>query len=167
MTDGYRPTARFHDLDVGPDHLQSLMPFDGVAMSWRRGPDDTAYFFFSVPPQVMWLPPDDFDWSRVDARRVRENAAGRRWLDVGVLVVCRRFVGEEIGPGSTKMAVNLAVIIDDRLGDLDTVDFGMVEMIAVCHLTMQPRADPEVERPAGPARAEQPPPKRGLFRRNG
>jgi predicted anti-sigma-YlaC factor YlaD len=137
-----RPIATVHDLDVGPDYLAAVMPFDTQMLTWRVGPDQMTYFFLATPEQVRWLPPDDFDWAHVAPHRIAPAAAGRRWLRASVLLASARFVGQAIGPRSERLAVNLGVVTDERLAGLDTVDFTMTAFVAVAHLTVHDAAAP-------------------------
>jgi hypothetical protein len=142
----------FDRMDHGPSSWR--LPFSGRLLASRRGPDGRDYTFFADVSDLTWSPPADFDWSRVVPGRVLEDEGGRRRLVVGVFVVVPVVAGDTIGPASKQLPVRIALVIDDRLGDLTGVDFSMLQEVAVVQLTMH---DPLEKAFTAPSAATPPP----------
>ncbi len=56
-----------------------------------------------------------------------QDRKGRTMVRVHALLLCARFVGQQLHPGMTDLAVNLAYVIDNSLARDAEVDFAKIE----------------------------------------
>jgi hypothetical protein len=107
---------------------------------------------------VHFYPPERFDVGRVpDDRRVPDGK-GRPMVRVDALVVCSRFVGQQLHPGMKDLPVNVAYVIDESALTDPSLDFGKIEYAAIGSLTegrMERGPDPESARDPEPAPARE------------
>jgi hypothetical protein len=76
---------------------------------------------------VHFYPRDGFDLTRVEPEQQVQDRKGRAMVRVHALLLCARFVGQQLHPGMTDLAVNLAYVIDNSLARDAEVDFAKIE----------------------------------------
>ena len=90
----------------------------------RTAPD---YSLFVLERPVHFYPRDGFDLDRVEPEQQVQDRKGRTMVRVHALLLCARFVGQQLHPGMTDLAVNLAYVIDNSLARDAEVDFAKIE----------------------------------------
>ncbi len=84
---------------------------------------------------LHFYPAPGFDVGRVEAEQRVEDRKGRPMVRVHALLVCARFVGQQLHPGMRDLAVNIAYVIDNSLARDAVVDFAKIEVAAVGFLS--------------------------------
>ncbi len=91
------------------------------------GSDRPDYSLFVLERPVHFYPRDGFDLDRVVPEQQVPDRKGRTMVRVHALLLCARFVGQQLHPGMTDLAVNLAYVIDNSLARDAEVDFAKIE----------------------------------------
>ena len=91
------------------------------------GSDRPDYSLFVLERPVHFYPRDGFDLGRVEPQQQVQDRKGRTMVRVHALLLCARFVGQQLHPGMTDLAVNLAYVIDNSLARDAEVDFAKIE----------------------------------------
>jgi hypothetical protein len=84
---------------------------------------------------LHFYPGDSFDTGRASAEQRVEDRKGRPMVRVDALLLCARYVGQQLHPGMRDLAVNLAYVIDQSLAHDTAVDFGKIEFAAIGYLS--------------------------------
>src|SRR6478672_3612094 len=106
----YGPLVSVTRFDTAPPELEWQLPLNGELYRVVPGSDRPDYSLFVLERPVHFYPRDGFDLVRVHA-----------------LLLCARFVGQQLHPGMTDLAVNLAYVIDNSLARDAQVDFAKIE----------------------------------------
>jgi hypothetical protein len=150
------PTGRFGPLvaltsfDEAPVELSWQTPVNGELYRLVPGPDRPDYSIMVLERPVHFYPAERFDVGRVPAERRVPDRKGRPMVRVDALVVCSRFVGQQLHPGMKDLPVNVAYVIDESALTDQALDFGKIEYAAIGSLT-----EGRVERELEPEAAEQ------------
>ncbi len=131
----YGPLVRIGRLDAAPDELEWQLPLDGELYRLLPGPDRPDYSVVLLERPLHFYPEPDLDLARVAANQRVEDRKGRRMVRVDAVLVCARFVGQQLHPGMVDLAVNIAHVIDNAQIREETVDFGKISFAAVGYLT--------------------------------
>ena len=91
------------------------------------GSDRPDYSLLVLDRPLHFYPREGFDLGRVEAGQQVQDRKGRTMVRVHALLLCARFVGQQLHPGMTDLAVNLAYVIDNTLARDAEVDFGKIE----------------------------------------
>jgi hypothetical protein len=114
------------------------------------GSDRPDYSLFVLERPLHFYPAEGFDLGRVDAQQRVQDRKGRTMVRVHAMLLCARFVGQQLHPGMRDLAVNLAYVIDNSLARDPEVDFGKIEFAATGFLSEGHTARPDVEGGAEP-----------------
>ncbi|MBB2986907.1 hypothetical protein [Terracoccus luteus] len=130
-TGRYGPRVRVTELDQAPQELTWQLPLQGELYRLMPGPDRPDYSLMVLERPLHFYPADTFDRGRVPAEQLVEDRRGRPMVRVHALLLCARFVGQQLHPGMSDLAVNIAYVIDPSLAQDDSVDFAKIEYAAV------------------------------------
>jgi hypothetical protein len=131
----YGPQVSITRFDTAPRELEWQLPLDGELYRLIPGPDRPDYSLLVLERPLHFYPAPDFDQDRVEADQRVEDRKGRPMVRVHALLVCARFVGQQLGPGMRDLAVNIAYVIDNSLARDAVVDFSKIEVAAVGFLS--------------------------------
>ena len=142
-TGRYGPLVSVTGFDLAPPELEWQLPLNGELYRLMPGSDRPDYSLLVLERPVHFYPKDGFDLGRVEPEQRVQDRRGRQMVRVHALLLCARFVGQQLHPGMKDLAVNLAYVIDNSLARDAVVDFGKIEFAAVGFLSEghQPRPD--------------------------
>lgn len=149
----YGPLVAITSFDEAPIELTWQTPMNGELYRLMPGPDRPDYSVMVLERPIHFYPSERFDVGRVPAPRQVPDRKGRPMVRVDALVVCARFVGQQLHAGMRDLAVNIAYVIDDSLLGDPSLDLAKIEYAAIGFLT-EGRLDPAV--PPAPAPAPEP-----------
>jgi hypothetical protein len=140
-TGRYGPLVSVTGFDVAPPELEWQLPLNGELYRLMPGSDRPDYSLLVLERPVHFYPKEGFDLGRVEPEQRVQDRRGRQMVRVHALLLCARFVGQQLHPGMKDLAVNLAYVIDNSLARDAVVDFGKIEFAAVGFLSEghQPR----------------------------
>jgi hypothetical protein len=127
----YGPQVSITRFDTAPRELEWQLPLDGELYRLIPGPDRPDYSLLVLERPLHFYPAPGFDIGRVEADQRVEDRKGRPMVRVHALLVCARFVGQQLQPGMHDLAVNIAYVIDNSLARDALVDFSKIEVAAV------------------------------------
>jgi hypothetical protein len=153
-TDASSPSGRYGPLvcvtrfDTAPAELEWQLPLNGELYRLMPGADRPDYSLLVLERPLHFYPREGFDLRRVEAEQQVQDRKGRTMVRVHALLLCARFVGQQLHPGMTDLAVNLAYVIDNSLARDAEVDFAKIEFAAIGFLSegRAPRAATEPAR---------------------
>lgn len=131
----YGPLVSVTRFDVAPPELEWQLPLNGELYRLMPGSDRPDYSLFVLERPLHFYPAEGFDLGRVDAEQRVQDRKGRTMVRVHAMLLCARFVGQQLHPGMTDLAVNLAYVIDNSLARDPEVDFGKIEFAATGFLS--------------------------------
>jgi hypothetical protein len=99
------------------------------------GSDRPDYSLLVLERPVHFYPAEGFDLGRVEPEQRVQDRRGRRMVRVHAMLLCARFVGQQLHSGMRDLAVNLAYVIDNSLARDAVVDFAKIEFAAVGFLS--------------------------------
>ncbi|WP_344939930.1 hypothetical protein [Terrabacter ginsenosidimutans] len=140
-TDASSPMGRYGPLvtvtrfDTAPPELEWQLPLNGELYRLIPGADRPDYSLLVLDRPLHFYPRDGFDLSRVEADQHVQDRKGRTMVRVHALLLCARFVGQQLHPGMTDLSVNLAYVIDNSLARDAEVDFGKIEFAGIGFLS--------------------------------
>jgi hypothetical protein len=153
----YGPLVSVTSFDEAPVELTWQTPVNGELYRLVPGPDRPDYSVMVLERPIHFYPPETFDSGRVpDERRVPDRK-GRPMVRVDALVVCSRFVGQQLHPGMQDLPVNIAYVIDEGVLTEPSLDFAKIEYAAIGLLT-EGRVEREPEPTGAPASPPAAPP---------
>ena len=131
----YGPLVRISRFDTAPDELEWQLPLDGELYRLLPGPDRPDYSVVLLERPLHFYPEPALDLARVPADQQVEDRKGRRMVRVDAVLVCARFVGQQLHPGMVDLPVNVAHVLDNALVREDAVDFAKISFAAVGYLS--------------------------------
>ena len=131
----YGPQVSITRFDTAPRELEWQLPLDGELYRLIPGPDRPDYSLLVLERPLHFYPAPGFDLGRVDDEQKVDDRKGRPMVRVHALLVCARFVGQQLHPGMRDLAVNIAYVIDNSLARDAVVDFSKIEVAAVGFLS--------------------------------
>lgn len=131
----YGPKVRITGFDRAPDELTWQLPVRGELYRVMAGPDRPDYSMMLLERPLLFYPSDTFDLTRTGADRLVADRQGRRMVQVHALVLCARFVGQQLHPGMVDLPVNVAYVIDQSVARDATLDLAKIEYAAVGFLS--------------------------------
>ena len=131
----YGPQVAVTRFDTAPRELEWQLPLEGELYRLIPGPDRPDYSLLVLERPLHFYPAPGFDLGRVDAEQRVEDRKGRPMVRVHALLVCARFVGQQLHPGMRDLPVNIAYVIDNSLARDAVVDFAKIEVAAVGFLS--------------------------------
>jgi hypothetical protein len=140
-TNASTPTGRYGPLvsvtrfDTAPPELEWQLPLNGELYRLMPGADRPDYSLLVLERPLHFYPAAGFDLGRVEPDQRVEDRKGRTMVRVHALLLCARYVGQQLHPGMTDLAVNLAYVIDNSLARDAEVDFGKIEVAATGFLS--------------------------------
>src|SRR6478609_2125628 len=159
-TDASSPMGRYGPLvtvtrfDTAPPELEWQLPLNGELYRLIPGSDRPDYSLLVLDRPLHFYPRDGFDLARVETDQQVQDRKGRTMVRVHALLLCARFVGQQLHPGMTDLSVNLAYVIDNSLARDAEVDFAKIEFAAIGFLSEGhaplATAEPATEAPATP-----------------
>ncbi|GGM93276.1 hypothetical protein GCM10009721_19070 [Terrabacter tumescens] len=157
----YGPLVCVTHFDTAAPELEWQLPLNGELYRLIPGSDRPDYSLLVLDRPLHFYPGEGFDLGRVEADQQVQDRKGRTMVRVHALLLCARFVGQQLHPGMTDLAVNLAYVIDNSLARDAEVDFGKIEFAGIGFLSEghAPRADAAPAAPSGqPSAATEPEP---------
>jgi len=161
-TGRYGPLVSVTGFDAAPPELEWQLPLNGELYRLMPGSDRPDYSLFVLERPLHFYPPEGLDLERVEAGQLVQDRKGRTMVRAQAMLLCARFVGQQLHPGMKDLAVNLAYVIDNSLARDAEVDFGKIQFAAIGVLSEghAPRAggEPVAPSPGEPstASAEEP-----------
>jgi len=157
-----RPAGRYGPLvcitrfDTAAPELEWQLPLNGELYRLMPGSDRPDYSLLVLERPLHFYPADGFDLRRLENEQQVQDRKGRTMARVHALLLCARFVGEQLHPGMKDLAVNFAYVIDNSLARDPEVDFAKIEFAGTGFLSegYAPRPSEQTQ-PAAP-RADQP-----------
>jgi hypothetical protein len=131
----YGPRVSITRFDTAPRELEWQLPLDGELYRLIPGPDRPDYSLLVLERPLHFYPAPGFDVGRVDDEQKVDDRKGRPMVRVHALLVCARFVGQQLQPGMRDLAVNIAYVIDNSLARDAVVDFSKIEVAAIGFLS--------------------------------
>jgi hypothetical protein len=150
-TGRYGPLVSVTRFDTAPPELEWQLPLNGELYRLVPGSDRPDYSLFVLERPLHFYPREGFDLGRVEQEQRVQDRKGRQMVRVHALLLCARFVGQQLHPGMKDLAVNLAYVIDDSLARDAEVDFGKIEFAAIGFLS-----EGHTPRPGEPAERHTP-----------
>ncbi|MDN5797670.1 MAG: hypothetical protein L0H79_18255 [Intrasporangium sp.] len=130
-TPGHRgPVVTVTSFEQAPTELTWQLPVVGELYRLMAGPDRSDYSVMVLERPIHFYPPEGFDVERVPGDRRVPDRRGRPMVRVRALVVCSRFVGQQLHPGMRDLAVNIAYVIDERVLSDQSLDLSTIEYAA-------------------------------------
>ncbi|OFE16961.1 hypothetical protein BA895_18490 [Humibacillus sp. DSM 29435] len=127
----YGPKVAITGLDGAPPELEWQLPINGELYKLLPGPDRPDYSVMVLERPLHFYPGESFDMGRLEADQRTEDRRGRPMVRVHALLLCARFVGQQLHPGMSDLPVNLAYVIDNSLARDEVVEFTKIEFAAV------------------------------------
>jgi hypothetical protein len=151
----YGPLVSVTRFEAAPPELEWQLPLNGELYRLMPGSDRPDYSLLVLDRPLHFYPQEGFDLNRVDADQRVDDRKGRTMVRVHALLLCARYVGQQLHPGMTDLAVNLAYVIDNSLARDAEVDFAKIEFAAIGSLSEghQPRQAPTAQPAAAAPRA--------------
>ncbi|WP_374970331.1 hypothetical protein [Terrabacter sp. BE26] len=134
-TGRYGPLVSVSRFDVAPPELEWQLPLNGELYRLMPGSDRPDYSLFVLERPLHFYPPEGFDLARVEPGRLVQDRKGRTMVRVHAMLLCARFVGQQLHPGMKDLAVNLAYVVDNSLARDAEVDFGKIHFAAIGFLS--------------------------------
>lgn len=131
----YGPRVRVTAFEQAPDELTWQLPVLGELYRVIPGPDRPDYSLMLLEKPLLFYPAPGFDVGRLGAERFTEDRQGRRMVQVHALVLCARFVGQQLHPGMVDLPVNIAYVIDQSLARDGSLDLAKIEYAAIGFLS--------------------------------
>lgn len=131
----YGPRVRITGFEGAPPELTWQLPVRGELYRVMPGADRPDYSLMLLERPLLLYPAAAFDVSRVGQDRLVQDRQGRPMVRVHALVLCARFVGQQLHPGMVDLPVNVAYVIDQSLARDATVDPAKIEYAAVGFLS--------------------------------
>ncbi|MBC9823749.1 hypothetical protein [Terrabacter sp. MAHUQ-38] len=143
----YGPLVSITRFEAAPPELEWQLPLNGELYRLMPGSDRPDYSLLVLDRPLHFYPREGFDLRRVDAEQRVQDRKGRTMVRVHALLLCARYVGQQLHPGMTDLAVNLAYVIDNSLARDAEVDFAKIEFAAIGALNEghQPRPAPDAQ----------------------
>ena len=150
------PLVTVTRFDTAPPELEWQLPLNGELYRLIPGADRPDYSLLVLDRPLHFYPRDGFDLSRVEADQHVQDRKGRTMVRVHALLLCARFVGQQLHPGMTDLSVNLAYVIDNSLARDAEVDFGKIEFAGIGFLSEGHTPVQGAQGPSAPVAAGQP-----------
>ena len=154
----FGPLVSVTRLERAPQELEWQLPLNGELYRLMAGSDRPDYSLMVLERPLHFYPKEGFDVARVEPDQRVLDRRGRQMVRVHALLLCARFVGQQLHPGMHDLAVNLAYVIDNSLARDAMVDFGKIEFAAIGLLSegVAPRSAPSAvaDSPAEPSPLE-------------
>lgn len=115
--------------------LEWQLPVTGELYRLMPGSDRPDYSLMVLDRPLHFYPAESFDIGRAPTGQRVEDRKGRPMVRVDALLLCARYVGQQLHPGMRDLAVNLAYVIDPSLAHDLAVDFGKIEFAAIGYLS--------------------------------
>ncbi|MEW1955522.1 hypothetical protein [Terrabacter sp. NPDC080008] len=144
-TGRYGPLVSVTRFEVAPPELEWQLPLNGELYRLMPGSDRPDYSLFVLERPLHFYPAADFDLGRVEAQQRVQDRKGRTMVRVHAMLLCARFVGQQLHPGMKDLAVNLAYVIDNSLARDPEVDFSKIQFAAIGFLSEGHTTRPEGE----------------------
>lgn len=145
-TGRYGPLVSVTRFEAAPPELEWQLPLNGELYRLMPGSDRPDYSLLVLERPLHFYPREGFDLGRVDPEQQVEDRKGRPMVRVHAMLLCARFVGQQLHPGMTDLAVNLAYVIDNSLARDAEVDFAKIEFAAIGFLNEGHRPRPAARR---------------------
>jgi hypothetical protein len=151
----YGPLVAITAFDEGPEELSWQVPVNGELYRLVPGPDRPDYSIMILERALHFYPASGFDVERVHADQRVTDRKGRPMVRVHALVVCARFVGQQLHAGMHDLVVNIAHVLDPSVLTDPTIDLSKLEYAAIGRMSeghvARPDADASVEEPEAAA----------------
>ncbi|WP_353510119.1 hypothetical protein [Intrasporangium sp.] len=131
----YGPLVHLARFDLAAEELTWQLPVNGELYRLVPGPDRPDYSLMLLRRPLHFYPIEGFDLERVDPEQRISDRKGRPMVRVHALVVCARFVGQQLRPGMADLPVHLAYVIDNSLARDERIDFAKIEFAGAGYLS--------------------------------
>lgn len=126
----YGPLVHLARFDLAAEELTWQLPVNGELYRLLPGPDRPDYSLMVLRRPLHFYPRQGFggfDMERVAPQERIPDRKGRPMVRVHALVVCARFVGQQLEPGMADLPVHIAYVIDNSLARDERIDFAKIE----------------------------------------
>jgi len=131
----YGPLVHIARFDLAADELTWQLPVNGELYRLLPGPDRPDYSLMVLRRPLHFYPAEGFDMERVDPDQRIPDRKGRPMVRVHALVVCARFVGQQLQLGMAELPVHVAHVIDNSLARDERIDFTKIEFAGAGYLS--------------------------------
>ncbi|MDV3220566.1 hypothetical protein [Intrasporangium sp.] len=131
----YGPLVHLSRFDLAPEELTWQLPVNGELYRLMPGSDRPDYSLMVLRRPLHFYPPEGFDQGRVEPEQQVPDRKGRPMVRVHALLVCARFVGQQLHSRMVDLPVNVAFVIDNSLARDERVDFAKIEYAGVGFLS--------------------------------
>ena len=118
------------ELDLGPEDLVSQLPIRARVVRQMACRDRDDYLAARLERPIKYHYPAEFDTGKAHPKFLARDADGP-YVSIHVIVVCARIVGERLHPEMKSFPVNIAYVIDNRVGINAVLDFAKIEYVGV------------------------------------
>lgn len=122
----YGPLVHISRFDGAAPELSWQLPVNGELYRLLPGPDRPDYSLVVLRRPLHFYPPVGFDLGRVDAAQRVPDRKGRPMVRVQALIVCARFVGEQLHSQMADLPVHVAFVVDNSLARDERLDLAKV-----------------------------------------
>lgn len=131
----YGPRVHISSFEDGADELAWQVPVSGELHRVLPGPDRPDYSLMVLEQPLYAYPGPSLPLESVPEHALATDRRGRPVVAVHALVVCARYVGEQMRPGMRDLAVNVAYVLDPSVADDPVLDFRKIAYAAVGRVT--------------------------------
>jgi hypothetical protein len=142
----YGPLVAITAFDEGAEELSWQVPVNGELYRLVPGPDRPDYSIMILERALHFYPAPGFDLDRVQPEQRVTDRKGRPMVRVNALVVCARFVGQQLHAGMQDLVVNIAHVLDpsvltDAAIDLAKLEYAAIGRMSEGHVAREPDRD--------------------------
>jgi hypothetical protein len=147
----YGPLVSITAFEEGAEELSWQVPVNGQLYRLVPGPDRPDYSIMVLERALHFYPAPSFDVDRVPPEQRVADRKGRPMVRVDALVLCARFVGQQLHAGMKDLVVNIAHVLDPSVLTDPTIDLTKIEYAAIGRMS-----EGHVGRPDAAAAGEEP-----------
>jgi hypothetical protein len=127
----YGPLVSITAFEEGAEELSWQVPVNGQLYRLVPGPDRPDYSIMVLERALHFYPAPSFDVDRVPPEQRVADRKGRPMVRVDALVLCARFVGQQLHAGMKDLVVNIAHVLDPSVLTDPTIDLTKIEYAAI------------------------------------
>ncbi|EWT03007.1 hypothetical protein N865_03585 [Intrasporangium oryzae NRRL B-24470] len=131
----YGPLVTVTRFELAPEELEWQLPVTGELYRVLPGSDRPDYSLMVLERPLHFYPAAGFDIGRAAPEQRVEDRKGRPMVRVNALLLCARYVGQQLHAGMEDLAVNIAYVVDTSLARDAVVDFAKIEYAATGFLS--------------------------------
>lgn len=131
----YGPQVAITGFDQAAEELTWQLPVNGELYRLVPGPDRPDYSIMLLERPLHFYPQPGLRLERVSPELQVTDRKGRPMVRADALVVCARFVGQQLRPGMSELPVNIAFVVDNAVLTEPALDLDKIEYAAIGRLS--------------------------------